>query len=197
MGDGGQVKITDLPGARQVRGSLSSLGKPPLIVGGDFGTGPSNERGLFFVNGKILSPFNFGIEANFDSIVCIKNSKASILNTTDFTNDPVQITSRCDAAVQTYPRMVRLGRNLIPTSMRRDPPRKLVVLALKGHETWVLIFSNPVNIYAASRALSLPPFDFDEAVSISLQTEPVVIYYGRPLMGAGGPRMTSALIFDD
>ncbi len=197
MSDAGKTRLTAFTGTRQLRNSLNTLGRLPLIVGGNFGAGSSNDRGLFFADGKIVSPFNFSTEAGFDSIVCIKNMKVSILNTSDFTNSPVLITSRCDAAVQTYPRMVRRGQNLLPASMQRDPPKKLVVLALKGREIWVLMFPNPVNMYSASHALTLPPFDFDEAVSISLQSEPVVIYYGKPMMGVASPRVTSALIFDD
>lgn len=186
-------------GVSQLRLADVTSASRPLVVAGDLGSNSAAGRGLFLQGGKVISPFNF--HAKFDSVVCIKSKKASILSTSDFRKDPVQVTLRCDSAFQTSPGLVRGGRNVV-SPLTRGAPQKRILLATKGGRVSVLIFPNPINLFIAAQMLSHPrrlggAYEFDEVVSLSTNSDPAAYDYKKLLVGNPQRRTTAAIIFDD
>ncbi|HEX8573715.1 MAG TPA: hypothetical protein VF759_13295 [Allosphingosinicella sp.] len=188
------------PGQSQLR--LADVASPrrPIVVAADFGAAKSPAgRGLFLMGGKAIAPFNF--QGGFDSVVCIKNKKASILSTSDFRADPVQVTVRCDSAFQTFPRLIAGGRNAV-SPLARSARERRIVLATKGPRAWVLIFPTPVNLFTVAKILSLPrrlggAYEFDEAVSLSVNSDPAAYDYQNLLVGNPQRRAAAAIVVDD
>jgi hypothetical protein len=173
----------------------------PVVIADSFGGGKNaGEQGLLLVGGTAVSPFNFGWSGGrLDSVLCFRRGRVTLADAEGYRSDPARIGAECDAAVQVPGRIVRDGRSVARPSRALAAPA--VLLAFKGREAWILIFAKPIYLDAVAPVLARPEaqggFGFTDAVSLSANRQPILYYYGRPVLGAADRRLTVALTFDD
>lgn len=155
---GYQMQVAYIGGKKGFSGTYN--GMPELIAanrsslvmnGGYYTNDPSSPAGLLLVNGRIVSPFNFQQSAT----LCVDQArKLRLLRTSDIQPAAKSIAKTCADGLQSYPIVVKGGRNDIkPTEVTRPRFRRSLI-GLRGDGSVVAVFfRSPVNLFVASEFL--------------------------------------------
>src|SRR6478609_8956420 len=148
--------------------------KSLLVSAGLSATEANTPFGLLMVEQRFYTPFNFGRQngrIRYSGVLCIDpNGQIFIYDSERYLNDPSRVSTDCFSALQAFPIVVDYSRSVIDRSEMATTPLPRVVVGIdKRKRRFVLVFRDPINLYAVAQFLTQSE---DSRPTISVEEPP-------------------------